>query len=93
MSSKPPASQHAISTERVRSIVAESFNDEIDEHASEMISELMDDMLDSIVDWSIKVADAKGTNVLDVQDVRFICEQEWGLSVKSSAPNANSGSK
>lgn len=81
--------QHAVTTDRIKTIVAESFNDDIDEPTTEAIAELMDKMLESIVDWSIKVADSKGTNVLDVDDIRFIAEQEWGVSLKDHA-NATS---
>jgi transcription initiation factor TFIID subunit TAF12 len=76
------SSHHAVTTDRIKTIVAESFNDDIDEPTTEAIAELMDKMLESIVDWSVKVADRKGTNVLDVDDVRFIAEQEWGVSLK-----------
>jgi transcription initiation factor TFIID subunit TAF12 len=74
----------AVPVEKIKAIVAEQFNDEIDENTAEVLSELMDDMMDSILDWSVKVADAKGTNILDVEDVRFICEQEWGISMKET---------
>lgn len=77
-------SQHAISAERIKTIVAESFNDEIDDNASEVLAEMMDNMVESIVGWSVKVAESRGSNTLDVEDVRFICEQEWGLSLKDS---------
>ena len=76
------SANHAVTTDRIKTIVAESFNDDIDEPTTEAIAELMDKMLESIVDWSVKVADRKGTNVLDVDDVRFIAEQEWGVSLK-----------
>lgn len=76
------SANHAVTTDRIKTIVAESFNDDIDEPTTEAIAELMDKMLESIVDWSVKVAERKGTNVLDVDDVRFIAEQEWGVSLK-----------
>lgn len=75
---------HAISAERIRTIVAESFNDEIEDNAAEVLVEIMDDMLETIVEWCIDVAEAKGVKTLNVDDVRFICEQEWGLSLKDS---------
>ena len=84
------AGQHAVSTDKIKTIVAESFNDDIDEPTSEALAELMDKMLESIVDWSVKVADSKGTNVLDVDDVRFIAEQEWGVSLKDHASATSS---
>ena len=77
--------QHAIPPQIIRGIVAESFKDEIDDSAAQLLSELMDDMLESIVDWSVKVADCKGTNVLSSDDVRFICSQDWGVSIKDSS--------
>ncbi len=82
------SANHAITTDRIKTIVAESFNDDIDEATTEALAEIMDKMLESIVDWSVKVADSKGSNVLDVDDVRFIAEQEWGVSLKD---HANSG--
>ena len=84
MSHAAAKSVHAVSAERIKTIVAEQFNDEIDDATTETIAEMMDDMLESIVGWSVKVAIAKNTNVLDVEDVRFICEQEWGISLKDS---------
>ena len=78
------SSQHAISAERIKTIVADSFNDDIDEPTTEAVAELMDRMLESMVDWAVKVAEKKGSNVLDVEDVRFIAEQEWGISLKDS---------
>ena len=82
--------QHAVTTDRIKTIVAESFNDDMDEPTTEAVAELMDKMLESIVDWSIKVADSKGTNVLDVDDIRFIAEQEWGVSLKDHASATSS---
>lgn len=75
---------HAIPVEKIKAIVAEQFHDEIDQQTAEVLSGLMDDLLDSIVDWSVKVAEAKGAKELDFEDVRFICEQEWGVSLKDS---------
>jgi transcription initiation factor TFIID subunit TAF12 len=93
MTSRTSTVTNAISADRIRTIVADTFNDEIDEATSGMISELMDDMLESIVDWSVKVAESRGTNTLDVEDVRFICEHEWGLSLKDNSALTNSVSK
>ncbi len=84
------SAHHAVSTDKIKTIVAESFNDDIDEPTTEALAELMDRMLESIVDWSVKVADSKGTNVLDVDDVRFIAEQEWGVSLKDHASTNSS---
>ena len=83
-----PSKSHAIPADRIKSIVSESFNDEIEDNAAEIVAELMDSMLESIVDWSIKVADSKGTNVLDVDDVRYISEQEWGVSLTDRQSNS-----
>jgi transcription initiation factor TFIID subunit TAF12 len=76
--------QHAIPVERIKSIVSENWNEEIDDSTTEAVAELMDRMLESIVDWSVKVADSRGSNALDVEDIRFIAEQEWGVSLKES---------
>ncbi len=80
---------HAMSAEKIKAIVAEQYNDEIDEQTAGVLSELMDDLLDSILDWSRKVAEAKGSNELDFEDVRFICEQDWGISLKDTPETQN----
>lgn len=87
-----PGKTHAIPVERIKAIVSESFNDEIEDNAASIVAELMDSMLESIVDWSVKVADSKGTNVLDVDDVRYVSEQEWGVSL-NDRPTNSVGSK
>ena len=84
---------HSVSTERIKTIVAESFDDEIEDSAAEAIADLVDEMVESIVDWSVKVAEGRGSKTLDVEDVRFICEQEWGISLKDSMNSANSVTK
>lgn len=73
---------HAVPPQAIRGIVSESFKEEIDDSAAELLSELMDDMLESIIDWSVKVADCKNSNTLNPDDVRFICAQDWGISIK-----------
>jgi transcription initiation factor TFIID subunit TAF12 len=79
---------HAVPPQTIKNVVSESFKDEIDDSAAELLAELMDDMLESVVDWSIKVADCKGTNILNPDDVRFISSQEWGVSIKD-APSSD----
>ncbi len=73
---------HGVPPERIHKIVSEKYKDEIDEGTAETISELIDDMIDSIVDWTVTVSKSKGSNVLEAEDVRFIAQQEWGVSVK-----------
>ena len=74
---------HAVAPERVRQIYNEKFkSDEIDESVCELISALVDDLVDNVVNWSVAVAEAKGSKVLESQDVKFICEQEWGINIK-----------
>lgn len=85
-----PSRTHAMPVEKIKAIVGEQFNDEIDQQTAEVLSDLMDNLLDSIVDWSVKVADAKGVNELDLEDVRFICEQDWGISLKDTPETSRS---
>lgn len=81
---------HAIPPERIRQMVSDKYQEDMEESTAGLLSELMDDMLESIVEWSVKVAEAKGTNQLDPDDVRFICEQEWGVPLSHSS-RINSG--
>lgn len=57
----------------------------MEEGTSVIIADLLDDMLESIVDWSVKVAASKGSHTLDPEDVRFIAEQEWGISFSDTS--------
>jgi histone H3/H4 len=76
---------HAIPPERIRALAADKYGEEMEESAAGVIASLLDDMLDSIVDWSVKVAESRGSNSLDPEDVQFICEQEWGINLSDSA--------
>ncbi len=76
---------HAIPPERIRAMVQDKLKEEMDEQSSELVAELMDDMLECIVNWSVKVAESKGGTQLDPDDIRFICEQEWGIPLSDSS--------
>jgi len=87
------SSNHVISTERIKHIVSDSLHEDIDDSTSEAVAELMDRMLESIVDWSVRVAESRGATSLDVEDVRFIAEQEWGVSLKDSVVGFTSSNR
>ena len=75
---------HAIPPDRIRALASDKYGEEMEESAAGVIADLLDDMLESIVDWSVKVAESRGSNTLDPEDVRFICEQEWGINLSDS---------
>jgi hypothetical protein len=76
---------HAIPPERIRALAAEKYGEEMEEGTAVILSELLDEMAESIIDWSVKVAETRGSNALDPEDVRFICEQEWGIDLSNSS--------
>jgi hypothetical protein len=53
----------------------------LDPEAEEQVLQIADDFLDKVTRQSIRLAQHRGSKVLDVQDVQVILAKHWGISV------------
>ena len=53
----------------------------IDAQAEEQVLQLADDFIEKVTRQSLRLAEHRGSNVLDVQDIQFVLAKHWGIVV------------
>jgi len=53
----------------------------LDAEAEEQVLQIADDFLDKVTRQSIRLAQHRGSKVLDVQDIQVVLAKHWGISV------------
>lgn len=73
--------------QRLRDLVASlDPNYVLDAEAEEQVLQLADDFLDKVTRQSLRLAQHRGSRVLDVQDVQLALKKQWGIVVPGLGP-------
>lgn len=60
----------------------------LEPQAQEQVLQLVDDFADKVVQQAIRLAQHRGSKVLDAQDMQLILEKQWGIVVPGLGPAA-----
>ena len=73
--------------QRLRDLVASlDPNYVLDAEAEEQVLQLADDFLDKVTRQSLRLAQHRGSRMLDVQDVQLALKKQWGIVVPGLGP-------